>query len=327
MNFLGVLFRNASAPANVATPAHQRTTRPAGNAAPIIHVRLEAAQLLLKSGSLTEVQAEGPMTVESAPDGMLITQRLRVEGPPPICRLEVPEGATVDLQLATGGLTLRDFRGTLRARVVSGGVSVKQSEGRFRVVASHGRVDFERVRGEIDVVTSNGAVTARKTRGGLQAVSVGGAIEFEDIDGPVVARTTNGSIDASDLRATARLSTRTGAVRVSGVCGQLTVRTQSGDVTLDCSIVAHTSVETYKGNLDLMLGPQTNAHVEAKVGRGVVRAERVSPLPGSSRRTLRSTLGLGQSRLRLASELGVINVTGPPPVARTPRATALASPA
>ena len=323
MNFLGVLFGSPPAPAKMAAPGRQYATRPTttGTRPRVIHVRLEAAHLLLRSGFRADAQAEGPISVESTLDGLLITGVGRGDGSPPMCRLEIPEGATVDLQIGRGGLTVRDFRGTLRARVETGGVSIAQSEGEFRVVVPNGRADFERVRGDIDILTSNDTVRARETRGGLQVVSNAGAIELDNIDGPVVARTTNGSIWASDLRSSARLSTRTGPVHISGVCGQLTVRTQSGDVTLDCSIVAHTSLETYKGNLDVKLGPQTNAHLEARVAQGVVRAERISPLPGSSRRRLRSTVGPGQSRLRLASELGAINIVGPPRVARVPHAS------
>jgi len=297
MNLLGSLFGSASAQVKVAVPAGQRSTRPAATPMQVIHIRLEASHLLLKGGSPTEIQVEEPFSVESGPDGVLITERTDVDKrePAAICRLEIPEGATVDVQLETGGLTVNDFRGTLRARVLTGGVSVKQSEGRFRVVAPNGRVDFERVRGDIDILTSNGTITVRQSRGGLQAVSNGGTLELENIEGPVVARTINGSIPASDLNATARLSTRSGPVHVSGVCGQLTVRTQSGDVTLDCSIVAHTSLETYKGNLEVKLGPQTNAHLEAKVAQGVVRTERISPLPGSSRRTASCNPGSGAS--------------------------------
>jgi len=284
-------------------------------------VRLEAAQVLLKSGSVSEVEYEGPLSVASTSDGVLVTQSARVgiDGPPPICRLTIPNGATVDLRLATGGLTVRTFQGTLRARVQSGGVSVEQSEGRFRVVALNGRVAFERVGGEINILASNGSVMAHQTTGGLQAVSNGGAMQFDDIGGPLVARTSTGSIDASNLRGTARLSTHSGAVRVSGVCAQLTVRTHTGDIGVDCSIAAHTTLETHKGNLDLKLGSLTNAHIEAKVGQGVVRAERIAPLPGSSRRILRSTLGLGQFRLRVTSGTGVINVEGPPPGERASR--------
>ncbi len=322
MNLLGGLFSSGSAPAKAAPAARQHTTRSAANAARTIRVRLDSAQLLIRSGSFPETWIDGPIKLEHGPDGILVTQRFHVPGPPPICRLEVPEGLTIDLQLASGGLTVRNFRGTLLARVQSGGVSVEQSEGRFRVVVPSGKVDFERVRGEIDILTSNGSVTARQTHGGLQTVSTGGAMEFEDIDGPIVARTTNGSIDARGLLGTARLSTRTGEVRISGTCGPLTVRTQSGDVSLDGSIVAHTTLETHKGNLALKLGSQTSAHIEARVGQGMVRSERIAPLPGSSRRTLRSTLGLGQARLRLTSGLGVINVSGPPIVARPKRAAA-----
>jgi hypothetical protein len=322
MKLLGGLFGSGTAPAKVAHAARQHASRPAGAAARTVQVRLSSAQLLIRSGSYPHIQIEGPIKLEQGPDGVLVTERFQVPGPPPICRLEVPEGLTIDLKLESGGLTVRNFRGTLLARVQNGGVSVEQSEGRFRVVVPGGRVDFEHVRGEIDILTGNGSVAARQTHGGLQTVSTGGAMEFEDIDGPIVARTTNGSIQASDLRGTARLSTRTGEVRVSGTCGPLTVRTQGGDVSLDGSVVAHTTLETHKGNLYLKLGPQTNAHIEARVSQGMVRAERLAPLPGSSRRTLRTTLGLGQSRLRLTSDLGVINVSGPPLAPRPQRAAA-----
>jgi hypothetical protein len=321
MNLLGVLFGGGSAPATAAPVARQQhSPRSAANAARTIQVRLNAAQLLIRGGSYPEIQIEGPITMERGPDGIQITARFLVPGPPPICRLEVPEGMTIDLEQTSGGLTVRNFRGALQARIENGSVSVEQSEGRFRVIAPSGRVDFERVRGEIDILTSNGSVAVRQTHGGLQTVSTGGAMEFEDIDGPIVARTTNGSIDAVDLHGTARLSTRTGDIRVSGDCGPLTVRSQSGDVNLDCSITAHTTLETHKGNLELKLGPQTNAHIEARVGQGMVRSERIDPLPGSSRRTLRGTLGVGQSRLRLTSGLGVIRVSGPPLMPRPKRA-------
>ncbi len=318
MKLLGGLFGSGAAPAKV-TAARQHAPRQNGNTGHTVQVRLTSAQLLLRGGSYSQIQIEGPIMLDSGPDGLLVTERFQLPGPPPICRLEVPEGLTIDLQLASGGLTVRNFRGTLLARVQNGSVSVEQSEGRFRVVVPSGRVDFERVRGEIDILTSNGSVAARQTHGGLQTVSTGGAMEFEDIDGPIVARTTNGSIQASDLRGTARLSTRGGEVRVSGTCGPLTVRSQGGDVSLDGSVVAHTTLETHKGSLYLKLGEHTNAHIEARVGQGMVRAERLAPLPGSSRRTLRTTLGLGQARLRLSSDLGVINVAGPPLQPRTKR--------
>jgi|SRR5579859_880897 len=317
MNLLGALFRTPSVTPQVA-PARAAA---AGSTSRTIQIRLTSAHLLLRGGFVTDVEAEGPVTVENVADGVLITEAVRLQGPPPMCRLEIPNGATVDLELGTGGLTVREFRGTLRVRVENGGVSVEHSEGKFRVVVSTGRVDFNHVNGDIDILASYGPVTARQTGGGLQAVNTGGTLELEDVDGPVVARTLSGSIDATNLRGTARLSTRSGAVRVSASAGQLTVRTQSGDVALEGSVVAHTSIESYKGNLDVKLGADTNAHLEARVNQGVVRADRIAPLPGSSRRMLRTTVGLGQSRLRLSSGLGVINVIGPPRVARVLRAS------
>jgi DUF4097 and DUF4098 domain-containing protein YvlB len=277
---------------------------------------VEAAQLLLMGGSARDVQAEAPINIEHTPGGVLVTVA-HVDGLPPSCRLDIPDGAIVDLELGSGGLTVHKFRGTLRARVQKGGVSVKECEGTFRVVVPDGKVAFDRVNGDIDVFSASGSVTVQRTKGGLQAVSNSGDMEFEAIVGPIAARTLNGRIDAADLHGTARLSTRTGAIRVSGECGQLTVRTLSGDVELDCSVVAHTTLDTVKGNLDLKLGPLTNARLEAKVGQGMVRTERISPLPGSNRRNLRGTLGRGEARLQASSRVGVIHVVGPPLVPRT----------
>src|SRR5438128_728239 len=110
---------------------------------------------------------------------------------------------------------------------------------------------------------ANAAQTVQVRLNAAQLLIRSGSYTELHIDGPIVARTSNGSIDAVDLHGTARLSTRTGDIRVSGECGPLTVRSQSGDVTLDCSITAHTTLETHKGNLELKLGPQTNAHIEA----------------------------------------------------------------
>src|SRR5437870_3932373 len=168
MNFLGVLFGSPTAPAKMAASGREHATRPTitGTRPRIIRVRLEAAHLLLRSGFRADAQADGPISVESTLDGLLITALGRGDGPPPMCRLEVPEGATVDLQIGRGGLTVRDFRGTLRARIENGGVSVAQSECEFRVVVPIGRADFERVRGDIDILTSNDTVRARETRGG-----------------------------------------------------------------------------------------------------------------------------------------------------------------
>lgn len=327
MKLLSSLFGSPPAKAKTGMPAQQPTTHPTATTVRIIHIRLEVAHLELHGGgSMADLQVEAPFGAATTPDGVLISERPEsVEGlqgkPPPICRLAIPEGASVDVQLATGGLTVRDFQGKLRARVLSGGVSVERSAGTFRVVVPGGRSHFENVRGEIDILTSSGPVSARWVDGPIQAVSTGGSMEFQDIDGSLAARTINGRIDASDLRGAARISTRTGAVRVFSACGQLTVRTHSGDIDVDCSIVDHTTLETYKGHVDLKLGPETNVHLEATVGKGVVRTERISPQPGTNRHTLRSTVGLGESRLRLASVSGRITVAGPPPAVRLPLLT------
>src|SRR5260370_2790953 len=133
MNLLGGLLSSGSAPAKAALAARQHTTRSAATAARTLRVRLDSAQLLIRSGSFPETWIDGPIKLEHGPDGILVTQRFHVPGPPPICRLEVPDRLTLDLQLASGGLTVRNFPGTLLARGHAGGASAVQSQGRVRV--------------------------------------------------------------------------------------------------------------------------------------------------------------------------------------------------
>src|SRR5438445_636638 len=100
MKLLGGLFRGGSAAAKVAPAARQQPSRPTGAAARMVQVRLSSAQLLIRGGSYPHIQFEGPIKLEQGPHGVLVTELFQVPGPPPICRLEVPEGLTIDLQLA-----------------------------------------------------------------------------------------------------------------------------------------------------------------------------------------------------------------------------------
>ena len=293
-------------------PSPVASRRPATSKDTIV-VRMSRAQLVLTSSARNDIRADGPAVVSGRDDGVSITERLPALEIHPVCRLEVPDGSTVELHSEGGDLTAYQFKGNLRARLIEGQSRVDKCEGRFRVVSGHGQVVVEHVRGSADVLTSTGSVVVRDVSGDLQVVSDTGFLTFEEIDGSVVARTTTGSIDASVLKGTSRLSTRSGGVKVADVYRQLTVRTQSGDIELNSSIIDHTTLETFKGRLDVQLGPRTDARVEAVAKQGIVRSERLALQPGSGRRLVRGIVGDGRVRLKAATGMGVIEIIGPAP--------------
>ena len=303
--FRSLLGQRKSGAAPVGGDRTARTTR-------TIVIRMARAQLVLISSARSDIRAEGPAIVTADHDGgATIVERLPALEVHPVCRVEVPDGSSVELHSEGGDLTAYQFKGNLRARLTEGQSRIDKCEGRFRVVSGHGAVVVEHVRGSVDVLSSTASVTARDVRGELQVVSDAGSITFEEIDGPLVARTTTGSIQASGLKGTTRLSTRTGVVKVADVYRQLTVRTQSGDIELSSSIIDHTTIETFKGRVDVQLGKRTNARVEAVAKQGIVRSERIALQPGSSRRLLRGILGEGRVRLKASTGMGVIEIIGP----------------
>jgi DUF4097 and DUF4098 domain-containing protein YvlB len=276
-------------------------------------VRLSRAQVVLSTGAGSDVRAHGPAVVQKGADGVLVTDKPAGGELRPICIVEVPAASTVEVQIETGGLTVQNFQGNLRARLANGSARVTQSEGRMRIVAAVGSVTLQHVRGGVDILTTNGGVNARQVDGDLQVVSNAGAMEFEQIQGSITARSISGGITARLLKGPVRLTTRTGLVKVSQADGPLKVRTQSGDVLLETSIVDHTTVESFKGNLDVRLGPATDARLDASARQGVIRTKFISLGTGSSRRVLRSIFGAGRARLRLATGLGAVDITGPTP--------------
>lgn len=321
--FRSLLGQRKSPPAPVSsgrtttsTGETQSATASTGRAATstgAIVIRMSHAQLVLISSARRDIRTDGPAVLSSGHEGISIVERLPALEIHPVCRVEVPDGSTVELQSEGGDLTAYQFKGNLRARLIEGQSRIDKCEGQFRVVSGHGQVVVEHVRGSADVLTSTGNVAARDVQGDLQVVSDAGLLTFDNIDGSVAARTTTGSIDASDLKGTSRLSTRSGGVKVADVYRQLTVRTQSGDIELNSSIIDHTTLETFKGRVEVQLGPRTDARVEATAKQGIVRSERLALQPGSSRRLVRGIVGEGRVRLKASTGMGVIEIIAPAP--------------
>lgn len=287
----------------------RRPVTPAG----AIVIRMTHAQLVLTSSARSDIRTDGPVILSGDGDGVSIVERGPMLELHPVCRVEVPDGSSVELHSETGDFTAYQFKGNLRARLVEGQSRIDKCEGHFRVVAGHGGVVLEHVRGGADVLSSTGSVTARDVKGDLQVVSDAGFLTFGDIDGAVVARTTTGKIDANDLKGTSRLSTRSGSVKILDAYRQLTVRTQSGDIELNSSIIDHTTLETFKGRVEVQLGPRTDARVEAAAKQGIVRGERIALQPGTNRRLLRGIVGEGRVRLKVSTGMGVVEIIGPAP--------------
>ncbi len=304
--------RRAQSPQGVrlATPAPNRSKSEG------LTIRLVSARLELTSAQRANVDIEGPAFLTDGPEGKLITECVQSNRFGDVCHVTVPRGSVVNVHSKSGDVLVFSFEGTLRAGVDLGTARIDHASGTFRIVLGAGMAFFERLTGRLEVLTASAGIQAYDINGDVQCVSDHGSMKFETIKGPLVARTTTGEIVARDVTGIARLSTRSGDLRVKGVERQLTLRSQGGDISLESTIVDHTTIETSKGRIEVKLGRGSDARISASARQGLVRSQRISLLPGSGRRTLRSMIGGGRARLSLTTAKGLIEIAGPTPERR-----------
>jgi len=137
--------------------------------------------------------------------------------------LNVPRGATVEVEVRTGHVEVSDVS-EARVKVLSGDVDVRRLSRGVEVSCLSGDVSVSDSSGPVRVTTISGDVEARNLRAsaagdGLEAKSVSGDVTFEGVaHGNVTGSATSGSL------------LYTGALARGG---SYDFRTISGDVTLE----------------------------------------------------------------------------------------------
>lgn len=114
--------------------------------------------------------------------------------------------------------------------------------------------------------------------------------------------------EIADLAADLQVNTYKGSVQLRNFAGGLTVNTYKGDLRADfAAVTARTSIETYKGNIDLRIPRESRFDLYTNLGR---RADLNSDFAGYVRssnsrdRTSRSAVNGGGPELRLKSYKG-----------------------
>lgn len=75
--------------------------------------------------------------------------------------LYVPQRAAVDIRATSGGVAVRNMKGSVDASATTGGISVAQSSGSYRIRTSSGGITLEHVTGKVEASTQDGAIALR----------------------------------------------------------------------------------------------------------------------------------------------------------------------
>ena len=230
--------------------------------------------------------------------------------------IEVPQDRRVAVHLGAGSMHADGVHGDVELDACAGNVDVEDSQGDVIVDTGSGAVRVNRVAGNVDLDTGSGSVQVSDIKDGRW-------VKLDTGSGSVNART----VEAEELR----IDTGSGSVEVEGAQVQelavdtgsggvdatdvgadgVSIDTGSGGVWLQMVRMGRGSylVETGSGRIQLQLPATISAAFQIDTGSGGISVD----IPGveldpKQKREARFTVGNGESRVKLSTGSGSVNI-------------------
>jgi hypothetical protein len=176
-----------------------------------------------------------------------------------------------------------------KAQELCEGVRIEaQHSGRTLVVKAIKPSGFGRNELSVDFTITAPAALGTKVETNVGDIRIGG------FAGPAEARTNVGTITCTGLRGNASLHTNVGDVRAE----------YASDAPATISVDASADV----GNVELAGPKDISAKVAAETNVGSIQSDRPLTVTGSLKQSIRASLGNGEGRINLRSNVGSIHI-------------------
>lgn len=208
--------------------------------------------------------------------------------------IEAPRDTEIDAGVASGGLTIDNVRGPVKASSASGYVHVYRVERDTSVSAASGAIDVDSIGGVLRVSSASGDVKLADVKGDLKVTAASGSIRISKPGDRVDASAASGSVE------------------VSGVTNDLKVHAISGsvNVTGDPSGNRLWELKTVSGSVDIRVPPNASFLLFAEATSGNIRTNLPVILEEQSKHSLRAHVGSSSGRIEVHTVSGEINVRG-----------------
>ena len=200
-------------------------------------------------------------------------------------RLEACEGDEVQI---TAEITVKAKTEEEAEALVQDVRIVAEPSGDKLVVKAVKPSDFGRNQLAVDLTISAPARLA------LHCSTDVGDIRTAGFDGNVTAKTDVGTIECRDLRGETNLHTNVGDVRL--------------DFASDAPAALQASASSNVGNVDFTGPAEISARLEAEVNVGSINTDRPLTVTGKIEKSVRATLGQGEGRIALSTNVGSIRI-------------------
>lgn len=208
--------------------------------------------------------------------------------------IEVPRDTEIDAGVASGGITVDNVVGPVKASSASGYVHVYRVGRDTQLSAASGSIDCSSIGGFLRVSSASGDVTVADVRGGVNVNAASGSIRLTKPGDRVEASSASGSVDVEGA---------TNDVKVHAISGSITV-------TGDPSANRFWEIKTVSGSVDIRVPPNASFLFTAEATSGDIRTNIPVILEEQGKHSLRAHVGSSSGRIEVHTVSGAINVRG-----------------
>ena len=208
--------------------------------------------------------------------------------------IEAPRDTEIDAGVASGGLTIDNVRGPVKASSASGYVHVYRVERDTSVSAASGAIDVDSIGGVLRVSSASGDVKLADVKGDLKVTAASGSIRISKPGDRVDASAASGSVEVNGVTNDLKVHAISGSVNVSG--------DPSGNRLWE--------LKTVSGSVDIRVPPNASFLLSAEATSGNIRTNLPVILEEQSKHSLRAHVGSSSGRIEVHTVSGEINVRG-----------------
>lgn len=207
-------------------------------------------------------------------------------------KIEVPHDTELDATFASGGLTVDNIRGPVKATSASGYLHVYRIDRDVQLTAASGALDVSSVGGVLRASSFSGDVKLAEVKNDIKVSALSGSIQIENPGERVDASSASGSVRISNAKNDVKSHVTSGSVTISG--------NPAGNRLWD--------LKTVSGGIEILVPSQASFLLSAESVSGGIKTNIPVVIEEQSKHALRAHIGDSSGRVEVHTVSGSINV-------------------
>jgi len=208
--------------------------------------------------------------------------------------IETPKDSEVDAGVASGGITVDQLRGPVKASSASGYVHVYRIDSDTQVSAASGSIDVATIGGFLKANSASGDVRIADVKGEVNVNAASGSIRITRPGDRVEASSASGSLEIDGARSDLKAHLISGSINVTG--------NPTGNRFWD--------LKTVSGSVDLRVPPSSSFLLSAESTSGGIRTDIPVVIEEQNKHSIRAHVGDSSGRIQVRTVSGGITVSG-----------------